>query len=29
VDVDARWQEWIDFEGQLIQSYGKSELIHG
>jgi len=29
VDVDARWQEWIDFEGKLIQSYGKSELIHG
>lgn len=29
VDVDQRWQEWLDFEGKLIQSYGKSELIHG
>lgn len=29
LDVDARWREWIDFETELIQSYGKSELIHG
>ena len=29
VDVDKRWQELIDFEAQVIQTYGKSETIHG
>jgi len=29
VDVDKRWKEWLDFEGNLIQSYGKKEQIHG
>ena len=29
VDVDKRWAEWLEFEGQLIQSYGNSESIHG
>ena len=29
VDVDKRWQEWLDFEGKLIQSYGTKEFIHG
>lgn len=29
VDVDKRWKEWLDFEGQLIQSYGTKEYIHG
>ncbi|MEJ5055317.1 tRNA-(ms[2]io[6]A)-hydroxylase [Sphingobacterium sp. MYb382] len=29
IDVDKRWQEWLDFEGQLIQSYGTKEYIHG
>jgi len=29
VDVDKRWQEWLDFEGELILSYGKKEYIHG
>jgi len=29
VDVDKRWKEWLDFEGELIQSYGKKEAIHG
>lgn len=29
VDVDARWQEWLDYEGKLIQSYGTKEYIHG
>ena len=28
-DVDARWNEYLDFEGNLIESYGKSEQIHG
>lgn len=29
LDVDGRWSEFLDFEGQLIESYGKSEQIHG
>lgn len=29
VDVDKRWQQWLDFEGELIQSYGTKEYIHG
>ena len=29
VDVDKRWQEWLTFEGELIQSYGNKEQIHG
>lgn len=29
VDVDKRWEEWLAFEGELIQSYGKKEHIHG
>jgi len=29
IDVDKRWAEWLEFEGQLIQSYGKSGAVHG
>ena len=29
VDVEKRWKEWLDFEGELIQSYGDKEAIHG
>lgn len=29
VDVDKRWKEWLEFEGELIQSYGTKEYIHG
>ena len=29
VDVDKRWKEWLDFEGELIQSFGNKEAIHG
>ncbi|GAA4518654.1 MULTISPECIES: tRNA-(ms[2]io[6]A)-hydroxylase [Sphingobacterium] len=29
VDVDKRWKEWLDFEGELIKSYGTKEYIHG
>nr|WP_304622300.1 tRNA-(ms[2]io[6]A)-hydroxylase [Pedobacter sp. ASV28] len=29
VDVDQRWKEWLDFEGNLIKSYGTKEAIHG
>lgn len=28
-NVDKRWKEWIDFEGKLIQNYGKKESVHG
>lgn len=28
-DVDKRWKEWLDFEGKLIQNYGKKETVHG
>ncbi|KQC02282.1 tRNA-(ms[2]io[6]A)-hydroxylase [Pedobacter sp. Hv1] len=29
VDVDKRWKEWLAFEGELIQTFGKKEAIHG
>jgi len=29
LDVEKRWKEWLDFEGELIQSYGDKEAIHG
>ncbi len=29
VDVDKRWQELIEFEGELIKSYGTEGTIHG
>ncbi|NDF61256.1 MAG: tRNA-(ms[2]io[6]A)-hydroxylase [Crocinitomicaceae bacterium] len=27
--VDQRWKEWITFENELIQNYGKKETVHG
>ncbi|SMC76610.1 tRNA-(ms[2]io[6]A)-hydroxylase [Moheibacter sediminis] len=29
VDVDKRWKEWLEFEGNLIRSYGNNQAIHG
>ncbi len=29
VDVEQRWQEWLDYEGVIIRNYGKTETIHG
>ena len=29
VNVDKRWKEWLEFEGELISNYGKTETIHG
>ena len=29
VDVNKRWEAFLQFEGELIKSYGKSETIHG
>ena len=29
IDVDKRWQEFLDYEAEVIQNYGKKETIHG
>lgn len=29
IDVDKRWKEWLDYEAQVIQNYGKGETVHG
>ena len=29
IDVDKRWKEFLNYEAQVIQNYGKSETIHG
>lgn len=29
VDVDKLWEEFLAFEGKLIQNYGREEFIHG
>ena len=29
IDVDRRWKEFLDYEGQLMLKYGKTETIHG
>ena len=29
LDVDARWQECLEFEADIIQNYGKKETMHG
>ncbi|MFN5416377.1 MAG: tRNA-(ms[2]io[6]A)-hydroxylase [Flavobacteriia bacterium] len=29
VDVDARWQAFLDFEASLMEKYGKDETVHG
>ncbi|MFM9007332.1 MAG: tRNA-(ms[2]io[6]A)-hydroxylase [Bacteroidota bacterium] len=28
-DVDQRWQEWLDYEGEIIAGFGKKETMHG
>jgi tRNA-(ms[2]io[6]A)-hydroxylase len=28
-DVNARWQQWLDYEAKVVKSYGKQETIHG
>lgn len=27
--VNRRWEEWLEYEAKVIQSYGKKETIHG
>ena len=29
IDVDKRWNEFLAYEAQVIQNYGKKESIHG
>ncbi|GER59337.1 tRNA-(ms[2]io[6]A)-hydroxylase [Patiriisocius marinus] len=29
LDVEKRWQELVEFEGEIIKNYGKQETIHG
>ncbi len=29
IDVDARWQEFLDYESEIIRKYGNKETIHG
>lgn len=29
IDVDARWQEYLDYEATVIAKYNKKETIHG
>lgn len=29
IDVDKRWQEFLDYEAEVIGRYGKKETIHG
>lgn len=29
IDVDKRWNEWLEAEAKIIQGYGNKETIHG
>lgn len=29
IDIEKRWKEWLQFEGELISNYGKKETVHG
>lgn len=29
IDVEKRWQEWLDYEAKVIAKYGKKETVHG
>ena len=29
VDVEARWQAFLDYEAEVIENYGKKETMHG
>jgi len=28
-DVNARWQQWLAYEANVVKNYGKQETIHG
>ncbi len=29
IDVDKRWQQWLDYEAVVIKDYGKGQTVHG
>lgn len=29
IDVDKRWQDWLEYEASIINSYGKESTVHG
>jgi tRNA-(ms[2]io[6]A)-hydroxylase len=29
IEVDKRWNEWLEFEGKIISGFGKKETVHG
>ena len=29
IDVDKRWQDFLDYEGEIIKKYGVDETMHG
>ena len=29
IDVDKRWKEFLDYEGEIIKKYGREETMHG
>ena len=29
IDVEARWNAWLEEEARIIQSFGTGETIHG
>ena len=29
IDVDKRWQEFLNYEGEIIKKYGREETMHG
>lgn len=29
VDVDKRWQEFLEYEAEVVKRYGKKETVHG
>jgi tRNA-(ms[2]io[6]A)-hydroxylase len=28
-NVEERWQQWLDYEGEIIKGFGLKETIHG
>jgi tRNA-(ms[2]io[6]A)-hydroxylase len=28
-DVNARWQEWLEYEAEVVKNYGRKETMHG
>jgi len=29
IDIDKRWQDWLEYEASIINSYGKESTVHG